>query len=76
MKTIDDAIRDFAAATEAPPNEALRWALGHWDEAVPRFRAMLDAYVDGSDESDTTVDALFFVIHLLGDRGDPGPRPG
>ncbi|MSP01339.1 MAG: DUF1186 domain-containing protein [Acetobacteraceae bacterium] len=70
MNTIDDAIQAFAEASDAPPNEALQWALDHWDEAVPRFLAMLEGYTDGSDDTEPTLDAMFFIVHLLGDRGD------
>jgi hypothetical protein len=70
MNTVSDAIQAFALATDEPPNEALKWALTHWEEAAPKFLSMLEAYTDGSDESDTTVDALFFIIHLFGDKGD------
>jgi hypothetical protein len=70
MNTLDDAIQAFAAAVDEPPNPALRWALDHWDDAAPRFLAMLEAYTDGSDQTDTTADAMFFIIHLLGDKGD------
>ena len=70
MNTVDDAIQAFALAVDGPPNGALRWALDHWDNASPRFLAMLEAYADGTDESDTTTDALFFIIHLFGDKGD------
>ena len=70
MNTVDDAIQAFALAVDGAPNDALRWALGHWDDASPRFLAMLEAYADGTDESDTTIDALFFIIHLFGDKGD------
>jgi hypothetical protein len=31
---------------------------------------MLEAYTDGSDPSDITADALFFIIHLFGDKGE------
>ena len=75
MNSIDDAIRAFATATEGPPNEALRWALNHWDEAAPRFLTMLEEYTDGRDDSDTTVDALFFIIHLFGDKGEKRAYP-
>jgi uncharacterized protein len=68
--TIDDAIEAFAGAADGPPVAALQWALDHWDQAAPRFLQMLDAYTDGSDETDTTTDALFFIIHLFGDKGD------
>jgi uncharacterized protein len=70
IDTVEDAIQAFAQASDGPPNEALRWALDHWDHAAPRFLAMLQAYTDGSDDSDTTTDALFFIIHLFGDKGD------
>src|ERR1700722_16207476 len=70
VQNVDDVIEAFAQATEGPPEEALRWALEHWEEAAPRFLALLEAYTDGSDESDDTTDALFFIIHLFGDRGD------
>src|SRR5450755_4349900 len=70
MNSIDDAIQAFAEASEGPPVAALRWALDHWDQAAPGFLQLLEAYTDGSDGSDVTVDAMFFIIHLLGDRGD------
>ena len=70
MNTVEDAIQAFAEAAEEPPNAALLWALDHWDQASPRFLRMLEAYTDGSDTSDTTADALFFIIHLFGDKGD------
>jgi uncharacterized protein len=69
--TVEDAVRAFALAADEPPNDALRWALLHWDEAAPDFVRMLEGYADGSDQSDTTTDALFFIIHLFGDKGDP-----
>ena len=75
MNTVDDAIKAFAEATDAPPNEALRWSLDHWDQAAPRFLALLNGYADGSDETDATVDALFFIVHLFGDRGDKRAYP-
>jgi hypothetical protein len=70
IDTVEDAIQAFAEASEGPPNEALRWALDHWDQAAPRFLTMLRAYTDGTEQSDTTTDALFFIIHLFGDKGD------
>src|ERR1700691_575731 len=35
VQNVDDAIEAFAQATEEPPEEALRWALEHWEEAAP-----------------------------------------
>ena len=70
MRTIDDAIQAFAEASEGPPVKALRWALDHWERAAPRFLQLLDAYADGSDDTDLTTDALFFIVHLFGDKGE------
>jgi hypothetical protein len=66
---IDDAIQAFADARDAPPTEAMRWALDNWDQAAPRFLKMLEVYTDGSDE-DIPVDAIYFIIHLFGDKGE------
>jgi len=75
MNTIDDAIDAYALASEEPPNDALRWALANWEQAVPRFLAMLEAYTDGSDDTERTTDALFFIIHLFGDKGEKRAYP-
>jgi uncharacterized protein len=75
LNTVDDAIKAFAEAFDGPPDAALRWALDHWDQAAPRFLAMLKAYADGSDTSDTTTDALFFIVHLCGDLGEQRAYP-
>ncbi len=75
MNSVEDAIQAFAEASDAPPNAALRWALDHWDRAEPKLLTMLRAYTDGSDETDVTADAMFFIIHLFGDKGDRHAYP-
>ena len=75
MDTVDDAIEALAAAWDAPPVEAMRWSLDHWDACAPRFATMLEAYLDGSDRSDRTAESIFFIVHLLGDRGDKRAFP-
>jgi len=70
MTTIAEAIRAFAAATDTPPIAAMQWAIAHWDAAAPRLLQMLEAYADGSDETDQTTDAMFFIVHLCGDRAE------
>ena len=75
IETLDDAIQAFAEAADAPPNPALLWALDHWDAAVPKFLDMLAAYTDGTDGSDVTTDALFFIIHLFGGRAETRAFP-
>jgi len=73
--TLDDAIADFALASDVAPFAAMRWALDNWREAAPRFLTMLRAYADGRDTSDTTADAMFFIVHLCGDRGEKRAFP-
>lgn len=69
-RTTEDAIQAFAAASDGPPVAALQWALQHWEQAAPRFLQLLEAYANGTDETDVTTDAMFFIVHLLGDRGE------
>ena len=72
--TFDEAI-DALAVTEAVPAEAMQWLLDHWERSAPACRALLHDYVTGQDESERTTRALFFVIHLLGERGDEACFP-
>jgi hypothetical protein len=68
--TLDDALRDLAATGNELPRAAMQWALEHWDEAGPRFVALLDAYARGQDRSEPTERALFFIVHLLGEKAE------
>src|SRR5436309_2542430 len=68
--TLDDALRDLAGTGNELPRNAMQWALDHWDEAGPRLVALLDAYACGRDRSEPTVRALFFGIHLLGEKAE------
>ncbi len=68
--TLNDVLHDLAATGNALPRDAMQWALDHWDEAGPRFVALLDAYARGQDRSEPTERALFLVVHLLGEKGE------
>ena len=48
----------------------MQWALDHWDEAGPRFVALLDGYVRRDERSRQTEQALFLVIRLLGEKAE------
>src|SRR5215212_5606845 len=74
--TVEDAIRDFATAGRRLPRDAMRWALDHWDAAGPGFVELLDRYASGVDRSEETAAALFFVLHLLGEKADARAFPG
>ena len=68
--TLNDAIRELATAGNKLPRPAMQWALDHWDEAGPGFVALLDSYASGADRSERTEQALFFIIHLLGEKAE------
>lgn len=48
----------------------MQWALDHWDEAGPGFVALLYSYAIGVDRSEQTEQALFFIVHLLGEKAE------
>jgi uncharacterized protein len=68
--TLDDALADLAATGNELPRDALRWLFDHWDEAGPRLVALLDGYARGRDRSERTERALFFAVHLLGEKAE------
>jgi uncharacterized protein len=64
----ETAICAFATAGHVLPKEAMRWSLDHWEEAAPALLGLLERYADGSDRSDDASAAVFYVIHLAGER--------
>jgi hypothetical protein len=70
--TIDDVIEDFGATGHTLPRASMQWALDNWALAAPRFLELLSRYVDGIDTSKSTADALFFIVHLLGEKAETG----
>lgn len=66
--TLDEAFEALAAPGTDIPFGAMQMLLGGWDEAGPRCQAMLRDYVAGRDMSERTERALFYAVHLLGDR--------
>jgi uncharacterized protein len=65
---VETAIRAFASAGHDLPRDAMRWALDHWDEAAPGLLGVLERFVDGTDRSEEAANALFFILHLAGER--------
>ena len=63
----DLALQALRAGGE-PPREALQWSLEHWDTAAPRFLAKLRAAAGGGRLDEPDLDALFFIIHLCGEK--------
>ena len=65
---VESAIRAFASAGHDLPRDVMRWALDHWDEAAPGLLGVLERFADGTDRSQEAADALFFILHLAGER--------
>jgi len=65
----DEAYRHLAEADELP-REALQWSLDNWDVASPRFISKLRAYAAGTAGPDPSLDALFYILHLCGEKCD------
>ncbi|MGE0225700.1 MAG: DUF1186 domain-containing protein [Acetobacteraceae bacterium] len=65
---IDDVIDTFARDDHILPEDAIRWCRAHWDEAGPRFLAMLADYVSGADRSDRAGTALSMGLYLMAEQ--------
>jgi uncharacterized protein len=75
-RTIEDVLHQLGQASDKLPRDAMQWALDNWDVAGPRFVALLDAYQTGADRSTQTAGALFFGLHLLGEKRETAAFPG
>src|SRR4051812_13612057 len=67
---VETAIQTFARAGHDLPREAMQWALDHWDEAAPELLSVVERYTSGADRSDETASAVFFILHLAGEKQD------
>src|SRR4051812_44703246 len=67
---VEPAIQAFASAGHDLPREAMQWALDHWDEASPGLLSMLERFTSEADQSDEAARAVFFILHLAGERQD------
>src|SRR3954452_219190 len=65
---LETATRAFASAGHDLPRDAMSWALDHWDEAAPGLLGGLERYADGTDQSEEAGGAVFFILHLAGER--------
>ena len=72
---VENAIRAFAQAGNDLPRDAMRWALDHWDEAAPGLLHALERFVDGTDRSEEAATAVFFILHLMGEKRETRAFP-
>ena len=68
---VETAIQAFASAGHDLPREAMQWALDHWDAVAPELLSVLERYTSGADRSDEAASAVFFILHLAGEKQDP-----
>lgn len=72
---IDDLVHKLSAPDGQFPRAAMRWALDHWDLAGPRLVDLLEGWVDGRNCDEEAERALFYAVHLLGERGETRAYP-
>jgi hypothetical protein len=65
---VENAIEAFATARHDLPREAMQWALDNWDTAAPGLLGLLERFASGADRSSKATDALFFILHLAGEK--------
>src|SRR4051794_21613439 len=72
---VETVIQAFASAGNDFPQEATEWSLGHWDEAAPGLLGVLERFASGAERSDEAASAVFFILHLAGEKQDTRAFP-
>ena len=67
---LETAIQAFGSSGHDLPHEVLQWTLDHWEEVAPELLGMLERYISGADRSDEAARAIFFILHLAGEKQD------
>src|SRR3954469_25482794 len=67
---VETAIQAFVSAGNDLPREAMQWTLDHWDAVAPELLSVMERYISGADQSDETANAVFFILHLAGEKQD------
>ena len=67
---VETTIQAFASAGNDLPQEAAEWALDHWEEAAPGLLGVLERFASGTERSDEAASAVFFILHLAGEKQD------
>src|SRR5215203_6051770 len=72
---VETAIQAFASAGNDLPQEAAEWALDHWEDAAPGLLGVLERFATGAERSDEAASAVFFILHLAGEKQDTRAFP-
>ena len=65
----DELVEELAQAEEFP-TQAVRHCLGNPGQVVPGFLDLLREYAEDPDLDDERAEALFFIVHILGELGE------
>jgi hypothetical protein len=72
---VETAIQAFASAGNHLPQEAAEWSLDHWEDAAPGLLGVLERFASGAERSDEAASAVFFILHLAGEKQDTRAFP-
>jgi hypothetical protein len=64
----DEIIQAFATAGGNLPVAAMLGCRDDWESVAPALLGVLTRYLDGEDCSEHAENALFFILHMLGER--------
>jgi uncharacterized protein len=67
---LETAIQAFASAGNDLPQDAAEWVLDHWEDAALGLLGVLERFASGADRSDEAASAVFFILHLAGEKQD------
>src|SRR5829696_6595696 len=67
---VETTIQAFVSAGNDLPHEAMQWTLDHWDAVAPELLGRLERFTSGADRSDEAASAVFFILHLAGEKQD------
>jgi hypothetical protein len=68
-------IVDGLSGDNGLPRGALRRAVENWEQALPVFLDMLEAYIDNPEPNEADADPLFFILHLFGQMRETRAYP-
>src|SRR5829696_5637085 len=72
---VETAIQAFVSAGNDLPRETMQWTLDHWDAVAPELLSVMERYTSGADRSSETASAVFFILHLAGEKQDTRAFP-
>lgn len=66
----EDIILELALAGDVLPARTMKAAAADWDRVAPAMLGVLESYVGGGSRGDEASNALFFILHVMGQVGE------